>query len=83
MPWFLELPLRGNLAKGWISWERGWQGTWKVSDYTEGGDRIARGTVYQRRECWGIYIFFVINISRWNKMHIGSAPWNNESLTIH
>jgi len=31
--------MRVNLAKGWISWERGCQGTWKVSDYMKGDVR--------------------------------------------
>jgi len=26
--------------------------------------------------------FLVISISRWNQMHIGSVPWNNEPITI-
>ena len=28
----------------------------------------------------GEWIFLGIIISRWNRMHIGSAPWNNESV---
>jgi len=38
--WLFDLPMRGSLAKGWITQERGCWGTWKVSDYTEGGDQI-------------------------------------------
>lgn len=25
----------------------------------------------------------VSSISRWNQMHIGSVPWNNELITVH
>ena len=25
----------------------------------------------------------VISISRWNQMHIGNVPWNNESVIVH
>ena len=43
MPSFLDLLMRGNLAKGWIARERGCQGTWKVSDDTKRDDQITRG----------------------------------------
>ena len=36
----VDLPMQGILAKGWIARDRGCRGTWKVSDCTEGGDRI-------------------------------------------
>ena len=26
---------------------------------------------------------FVISISRWNQMHIGNVPWNNEPVVVH
>jgi len=26
---------------------------------------------------------FVISIAKWNQMHIGSVPWNNESVVVH
>jgi len=41
----LDLPMRGSLAKGCTAQDGGGKGTWKVCDYTEGGDCIARGTV--------------------------------------
>lgn len=41
MPWLFDLPMEGSLAKGWITWDRGCWGTWKVSDCMEGGDRIS------------------------------------------
>ena len=25
----------------------------------------------------------VISIAIWNDMHVGSVPWNNESITVH
>jgi len=25
----------------------------------------------------------VISIARWNQMHIGSVPWNNDLVTVH
>jgi len=28
-------------------------------------------------------IFLVIRIAKWNQMHNGSVPWNNEPITIH
>ena len=30
----------------------------------------------------GDILVLVINIVRWNQMHIGSVPWNNESITV-
>ena len=45
MPWLFDFSMQGNLAKGWITQDRGCRGTWKVSDCTEGDDEISRGTV--------------------------------------
>jgi len=41
----VDLLMRGSLSKGWITQDSGFQETWKVSDYMEGGDRVSRGTV--------------------------------------
>ena len=41
MPWFLDLPMRGNLAEGWNAQDRGANETWKVCDCMEGGEWIA------------------------------------------
>jgi len=32
---------------------------------------------------FGGWTFFVNRIAIWNQMHIGSVPWNNESVTVH
>ena len=36
----------------------------------------------EEKERMGI-VFFVISISRWNQIHIGSVPWNIEVLIVH
>lgn len=82
MPWLFDFLMRGILAKGWISLDRGCRGTWKVSDYTEGGERISQGTALQRRKVGYIFVL-VMSIARWNQMRIGSAPWNNEPITVY
>jgi len=48
MPWFLYLPMLGNLAKGWIAQDGGTSGTWKVSDYSEGVTRFLRDCVAEK-----------------------------------
>ena len=43
MPWFLYLPMRGSLAKGWTTRDGGARGTWKVSHYREGLTKFFEG----------------------------------------
>jgi len=57
MPWFLYLPMRGSLAKGWTAWDGGASGTWKVSDCTEGINRIARGDCVAEKGGLGMDFF--------------------------
>jgi len=41
MPWFLDLLMQGNLAKGWIAQDGGASETWKVCDCIEEDDQIS------------------------------------------
>ena len=34
MPWLFDLAMKETLSKGCISQDKGYRGTWKVSDYT-------------------------------------------------
>ena len=52
-----------------------------MSDYTEGGDQISQGLCKREGKVTDVFVL-VISIARWNQMHIGSAPWNNESVAI-
>jgi len=41
MPWFSDLPLRGQLGRGWTTQDVGANGPWKVCDYVEWDDQIS------------------------------------------
>ena len=73
MPWFQYLSMQGSLAKGWIFRDGGANRTWKVSDYTEGLTGLPERLCSKEGKV-GDGFFFVISISRWNQMHIGSTP---------
>jgi len=77
----VDLPMRGSLSKGWITRDRGYWGTWKVSNCTEGVTRLCEGLCSREGNSRDGF-FLVISITRWNQMHIGSVPWNNELVTI-
>jgi len=81
MPWLFDLSMQRSLAKGWITWDRGCRGTWKVSDCTEGVIGLLEGLSGRDGEAMDIFVS-VIHIARWNQMHIGSVPCNNESITV-
>ena len=73
MPWFSYLPMRGIISKGQtasmgVPTEFGrcvvaWKG---MARFIEG--------VFSREGKVGDGFFLVINITRWNHMHIGSVP---------
>ncbi len=72
MPWFLYLPMRGSLAKGWTA-RNGDVSGWKVSDFTKGLTKFPEGLSSKEGKVGDVFVL-VIRITRWNKMHIGSAP---------
>ena len=39
--------------------------------------------IYKREGKEGDGFVLVISIAIWNQMHIGSVPWNNESVNVH
>jgi len=82
MPWSFNLPMRGSLAKGWITQDRGCRETWKVSDYMEGVTRFLKELCSREGKVMDIFVL-VISIDRWNQIHIGCVPWNNELEIIH
>ena len=65
--------MRGSLAKGWISKDRGCMGTWKVSDYMKVVTRFPERLCSREGKVEDGFVL-VINIDRWNQMHIGIAP---------
>jgi len=81
MPWLFDLPMQRIITKGWITQDRGCQGTWKVSDCTEGVTEFPKGLCRREGKVRDIFVL-VIRISRWNHMHIGSVPQNNETVTV-
>jgi len=82
MPWFLYLPMRGILTKGWTALDGGASRTWKVCDAQKGVTEFAKG-LCSREGKVGEGFFLVISIARWNQMHIGSVPQKNELVTVH
>ena len=57
------------------------RGTWKVSDYSKEVTRLPDGLCSREGKVVDILVL-VISIARWNQMHIGSEPWNNEPVTF-
>jgi len=72
----------GNLVEGWTAWDGGANGTWKVHECMEWVTRFIEGLCRKEGRDEDIFVL-VIRISIWNQMHIGSMPWNNESVIIH
>lgn len=73
IPLFLDLLMRGNLSKRWISPDIEFQGTWKVSDYTKGVNKLTEEIC--GREGKNDNGFVLVNsTSKSNQMHIRVWP---------
>jgi len=48
MPWYLNIMIRGSLAKGWTARDGGANRIWKVSDCTEGVTGFPRDCVEEK-----------------------------------
>jgi len=72
MPWLFDLSMRGTLSKGWITQDRGCQGTWKVSDRTEGVTRFPRDCVVEKGRSW-IYLFWSLHCLMESNAHCKCA----------
>jgi len=81
MPWFLNLPIRGTLRDCVV--ENGMPIKFGRCVNARKGVTVLPEGLCSREGKVGDGLALVINITRWNQMHIGSVPWNNKLVTFH
>lgn len=82
MHWFLYLPMRESLAKGWTTQDGVPAELGRCVTSRKGVTGLLEGLCSREGMTADIFVL-VSSISRWNQMHIGSVPWNSEPVTVH